>query len=69
MDKEVSISIDRYTELIQKEQKYHQYKNSLIENTTNNQVVKILTTVESTSLFELYKQLEKEKKGGKQNGK
>ncbi len=63
MEEKISISVDRYTELIQKEQKYHQYKNSLIENTTNNQITKILTTVEGTNLYELYKQLEKEKKG------
>ena len=41
MDKEIVINIDRYTDLIQKEQKYYQYKNSLIENTNSNQITKM----------------------------
>ncbi len=63
MGNEVKITVERYTDLIQKEQKYYQYRKALIENTTNNQITKILTTIESKNLFELYDEMKENKEG------
>ena len=63
MDTEITISIENYNKLIQESQKAKQYKNYFLDNTHNNQLNKVVCTIEGKSLYQLIE----EKEGGKQN--
>ena len=52
----ITISLNRYDELIQEEQKSKQYKAYCLENTHNNQLMKALVTIESKNLYQLIKE-------------
>ncbi len=56
MKNDVTISLERYSELIQEEQKAKQYRNYLLENTQNNQLNKALCTIECKNLFQIIKE-------------
>lgn len=61
MDINITISLERYNELIQAEQKAKQYKNYFLENTQNNQFNKTLCAIECKTLYQLIKESQVEK--------
>lgn len=58
----IKIALSRYEELLLTEQKYKQYKKFLLDNTNNNSITKIMTTIENKSLIELLKEEQQEEK-------
>lgn len=54
----------KYEQLIEMKTKYEQYKNYILNNTQNNNLVKAMVAIEGKNLFEL---LDEKRKAGKNN--
>lgn len=59
MEKEITITLEQYEELVKAKLKAEQYKNYFLENTQNNQMTKAVTTIECKNLYQLIVQSQK----------
>lgn len=50
-EQKVTITLERYTELIKSEQRANQYKKFLLSNAHNNRNADILTSIEEKDIF------------------